>query len=195
MNTRWRTEMPTDHSHRYVERMRRLAREGADLAGEARLVDAMVPRGARILDAGCGPGRVAAALSSRGHDVTGVDADEVLIEAAREDHPGPTFVVDDLSTMSLTAPPFDAIVAAGNVMVFLEPGTEGRVLSRLAAHLHPDGFVVTGFATDRAYGVAAFDADVVAAGLALEHRFATWDLRPWRSDAEFAVSVLRRPVP
>src|SRR5689334_22294012 len=46
------------HSRWYIERFRAMARNGEDLAGEARLVDAMVHRHARILDAGCGPGRV-----------------------------------------------------------------------------------------------------------------------------------------
>ena len=40
--------------------------QGADLVGEARLIDAMVPRGAAILDAGCGPGRHAGHLHERG---------------------------------------------------------------------------------------------------------------------------------
>nr|HEX2578749.1 SAM-dependent methyltransferase [Aquihabitans sp.] len=63
------------HSSWYVERFRTMAREGQDIDGEARLVDAMVPRGARILDAGCGPGRVGGALGRLGHDVVGVDLD------------------------------------------------------------------------------------------------------------------------
>ena len=29
------------------------------------------------------------------------------------------------------------------------------------------------------------------AGLHIEHRFATWDLRAWHTDADFAVTVLR----
>ena len=33
---------------------------------------------------------------------------------------------------------------------------------------------------------------LATAGLVLENRFATWDLRPWRADADYAVSVLRR---
>ena len=52
--------------------------------GEARLIDAMAPRGARILDVGCGQGRTGAYLHSRGHRVTGVDLDPHLIERARE---------------------------------------------------------------------------------------------------------------
>ena len=78
-----------NHSAWYVERFRTMEREGADLAGEARLVDAMLPRGSRVLDAGCGTGRVGAFLAAAGHDVTGVDLDPHLIAAAEEDHPGP----------------------------------------------------------------------------------------------------------
>ncbi|PWU45741.1 SAM-dependent methyltransferase [Micromonospora globispora] len=195
--TRWVTETKPGHSQWYIDRFRRLAAEGADLAGEARLLDAMVPPGARILDAGCGTGRVAGALAARGHTVVGVDADPALIEAAGTDHPGPRWLVADLAELDLAAQgepePFDAAVVAGNVMAFVAPGTEGAVLSRIAAHVRPDGLVVVGFGTDRGYPLTDFDGDAVAAGLRLEHRFATWDLRPWRDDADFAVSVLRRP--
>ncbi|MEU4480603.1 class I SAM-dependent methyltransferase [Micromonospora sp. NPDC023966] len=196
--TRWVTETKPGHSQWYIDRFRRLAAEGADLAGEARLLDALVPPGARLLDAGCGTGRVAAALAARGHTVVGVDADPALIDAARADYPGPRFLVADLSELDLAAQgepePFDAAVVAGNVMVFLAPGTERAVLTRIAAHVRPDGLVVVGFGTDRGYPVTGLDADAVAAGLRLEHRFATWDLRPWHDDAEFAVTVLRKPA-
>ena len=40
--------------------------------------------------------------------------------------------------------------------------------------------------------VDEFDAHVAAAGLRVEQRFATWDLRPWAEDSDFAVSVLRK---
>ncbi|GHJ55055.1 hypothetical protein Nm8I071_43620 [Nonomuraea sp. TT08I-71] len=196
--TRWVTETKPGHSQWYVDRFRQLAAEGADLAGEARLLDTLVPPGARILDAGCGTGRVAAALAERGHTVVGVDADPVLIDAARADHPGPRFLVADLADLDLAAQgepePFDAAVVAGNVMAFVAPGTERAVLTRIAAHIRPDGPVVVGFGTDRGYPLTELDADAVAAGLRLEHRFATWDLRPWDDDAEFAVTVLRKPA-
>ena len=80
-----------------------MARAGNDLAGEARMIDAMVPRGARVLDAGCGPGRVGSILHGLGHEVVGVDVDPVLIAAAEEDHPGPTWVVGDLAELDLPA--------------------------------------------------------------------------------------------
>ena len=77
-------------------------------------------------------------------------------------------------------------------MVFLAPGTEAEVLRRVAAHVRDDGFVVTGFHIDRELSLDAFDQAVADAGLRLEHRFATWDLRTWHDAADFAVSVLRR---
>ncbi|MFG1889434.1 class I SAM-dependent methyltransferase [Micromonospora sp. NPDC049051] len=196
--TRWETDTGPEHSQWYIDRFRRLAAEGADLAGEARLLDALVAPGSRILDAGCGTGRVGAALAARGHTVVGVDADPALVEAARADHPGPRWLVADLAELDLAAvgepEPFDAAVVAGNVLAFVAPGTEREVLRRVAAHLRPDGVLAVGFGTDRGYPLTGFDADAVAAGLRLEHRFATWDLRPWRDDADFAVTVLRRPA-
>src|SRR5690606_9015291 len=92
-----------NHSRRYIERFRKQAAEGADLDGEARLIDAMAPRGARILAAGCGPGRVGGYLHRAGHTVVGVDLDPELIAAAEEDHPGPTWLVGDLSELDLPA--------------------------------------------------------------------------------------------
>ncbi|WP_432906758.1 class I SAM-dependent methyltransferase [Micromonospora matsumotoense] len=196
--TRWATETGPEHSQWYIDRFRRLAAEGADLAGEARLVDAVVAPGSRILDAGCGTGRVGAALAARGHRMVGVDADPALIEAARADHPGPRWLVADLVELDLAGAgegePFDAAVVAGNVMAFVAAGTEPTVLARIVAHLRPDGVVLVGFGLDRGYRLDHFDADVATAGLRLDQRFATWDLRPWRDEADFAVSLLRRPA-
>ncbi|MEV1317351.1 class I SAM-dependent methyltransferase [Micromonospora arborensis] len=196
--TRWATDTGPEHSQWYIDRFRKLAAEGADLAGEARLVDALVAPGSRILDAGSGTGRVGAALAQRGHTVVGVDADPALVAAARADHPGPTWLVADLAELDLPAlgeaELFDAAVLAGNVLAFVAVGTEPEVLRRVAAHLRPDGVLTAGFGTERGYPLTAFDADAVAAGLRVEQRFATWDLRPWRDDAPFAVTILRRPA-
>ena len=85
------------HSAWYVNRFRQMAAGGADLVGEARLIDAMAPRGATILDAGCGPGRHAGHLHAAGHTVVGIDLDPVLIEAAEADFPGPRYLVGDLA--------------------------------------------------------------------------------------------------
>ncbi|HET9690774.1 MAG TPA: methyltransferase domain-containing protein [Acidimicrobiales bacterium] len=195
--TRWAGERGERGAADYVARMRALAAEGADLDGEARLVDVLVPRAARVLDAGCGTGRVGAALARRGHAVVGVDADPVLVAAARADHPGPAWHTGDLADLGAAAldlGPFDAVVAAGNVLVYVAAGTEAAVVAALAGVLRPGGVLVTGFATGRHYGPDDLDADAAAAGLVAEHRFATWDLHPWHEDADWVVGVHRRPA-
>lgn len=196
--SRWVTDTDEGHSQWYIDRFRTMAADGVDLGGEARLIDAMAARGSRILDAGCGPGRVGALLHERGHDVVGVDADPELIAAAFADHPGPQWVVADLAVLDLSAVgidvPFDVAVLAGNVLAFVAIETETDVLRRIAAHLVPGGRLVVGLGTDRGYALDAFDADLAVAGFVLEHRFATWDLSPWHDDAGFAVSVLRLPT-
>lgn len=123
--------------------------------------------------------------------VVGADVDPVLIEAARADHPGPRWEVADLSSLDLAdEDPFDIAVMAGNVLVFVAPGTEVEVLRRVAAHVRPGGRIVTGFHTDRDYTVEQLDTDLESAGLTLQQRYATWDLQPWTDDADFAVTVL-----
>ena len=189
------TQEDPGHSAGYVQRFRDLAAQGMDLVGEARLVDAMLQRGSRVLDAGCGPGRVGGHLHEVGHDVVGVDVDPVLIAAAEEDHPGPRWLVGDLAELDLPAVgiagPFDAIVCAGNVITFLAPSTRGAVLERLLAHLRPDGRAAIGFGAGRGYEFGEFLADAREAGWEPDLLLSTWDLRPFTPDADFLVAVLR----
>jgi SAM-dependent methyltransferase len=189
------TDENPDHSNAYVQRFRTLADQGMDLVGEARLVDAMLARGSRVLDAGCGPGRVGGYLHDVGHEVVGVDVDPVLIAAAEEDHSGPRWLVGDLADLDLRAQgvtePFDAIVSAGNVMTFLAPSTRRAVLTRLRAHVAPDGRAAIGFGAGRGYPFEEFLADTRAAGWEENLLLSTWDLRPFTPDADFLVAVLR----
>lgn len=186
------TEENPGHSQWYIDRFRKLADEGTDLDGEARLVDAMVPRGARILDAGCGPGRVGGYLARAGHDVTGVDLDPLLIAAARQDHPTARWLVGDLSDLRLPGEGFDVIVCAGNVMTFLAPATRRPVLSRFQEHLKEGGRAVVGFGTGRGYSPSEFFSDARESGLAPDLVLATWDLRPYVDDSDFLVTVFGR---
>lgn len=184
------------HSAWYIQRFEAMRSEGMDLHGEARLIDAMTARGSRILDAGCGPGRLGGELAARGHEVVGVDVDPELIEAARKDHPDVQWLVGDLAELDLPgqgiAEPFDLIVSAGNVLTFVAPGTAPDVLARLARHLAPQGRLVTGFGAGRGYEFEVFLKDAAGAGLALEHTFATWDLRPFTPTSDFLVAVFSR---
>jgi SAM-dependent methyltransferase len=191
--TRWEQigQANPDRSVWYIERFRAMAAQGADLAGEARMIDAMVPRGSRILDAGSGPGRVGGELARRGHVVVGVDVDPLLVEAAQAEHPESTWLVGDLAELELDDR-FDIAVMAGNVLTFVAEGTEVEVLRRIGNVLTPEGRLVIGFGAGRGYAFDRLTDDAAAAGLRIDQRFSTWDLRPFGPESEFLVAVLSR---
>lgn len=184
------------HSRWYADRFRAMARAGQDLEGESRLMDVLAPRRARLLDVGCGPGRHGGHLARLGHTVVGVDVDPELVAAAAQDHPGATWLVGDVVTLDLPAAgvpePFDGALLAGNVMDFVPTQHRAAALTRVGAHVVPGGVVLLGCRVGRGFTPEELDAIAPAAGLVLQQRFATWDLRPWEPGADFAVSVLRR---
>ncbi len=190
------TEENPDHSAWYIKRFADMASAGKDLGGEARLINAMLSRGSRVLDAGCGPGRVASMLSVLGHDVVGVDVDPVLIDEAKKDESGPKWFVADLAELDLPAhgvsEGFDAILCAGNVMTFLAPSTRREVLRRMGLHLRNGGRAVIGFGAGRGYEFDEFFADAEASGLESELKLGTWDLHPLTSASDFVVAVFGR---
>ena len=147
---------------------------------------------ASLLDAGCGTGRIARELNRRGLDVVGVDLDDVMLDTGRRKAPQMTWVTGDLESVDLGRT-FEAVLMAGNVMIFLTPGTESAVLANMARHLGPRGLLVAGFQLQAGrLTLEQFDSAADAAGLALHERFATWDREPWLDGGGYAVSVMRR---
>lgn len=183
-----------DHSQWYIERFEKMAQEGQDLDGEARLIDAMLKRNSNVLDAGCGPGRVGGRLAELGHKVIGVDIDPKLIDKAKSEYPNATWLSQDLSELDLSGlnlkDKFDAILCAGNVMTFLDPQTRRGVLANFAKNLAPQGRVVIGFGADRGYDFDEFFTDAKSAGLKEQLRLSTWDLLPFEVSSSFLVAVL-----
>lgn len=188
---RWLADTGGARGGSYDERFDELAASGVDIHGEAELCSALVPPGSRVLDAGCGTGRVAIELARRGYVVTGVDLDASMLAVARDRSPGLRWELADLASLPEVGT-FDLAVLAGNVMIFLTPGTEAAVLSRMAATLRPGGLLVAGFSLlpDR-LELAAYHDAAAAAGLEPVHRWATWDRQPY-DGGDYAVSVHRR---
>ena len=188
--SRWREETGGERGPSYDAAFAALAASGVDVHGEADRVAALAPPGGRVLDAGCGTGRVAVELARRGFSCTGVDDDASMLDVARRS-PGVRWLEADLATLALDTS-FDVVVAAGNVVVYLAEGTEQEVLRRLAGHLVPGGLLVSGWRTDR-MAAPAYDALASAAGLVPVERWSTWDADPWSDDADWCVAVHRRP--
>ncbi|WP_153503797.1 class I SAM-dependent methyltransferase [Cumulibacter manganitolerans] len=181
----------------YVAKFTAKYEAGADVAGEARFIDALADRGSAILDGGCGTGRTGAALTQAGHRVLGVDRSPRLVEVARQYFPHARYAVRDLLEVSSVdlvdaglPPRADVIVLAGNVMPCLAGGTERQVLENLRSLLAVGGRLVLGFRTDREYTVADLHRHQKELGLRELHRFSDWQLGSWREDAAWIVSVM-----
>ena len=187
--SRWSAEPTVQRGADYDERWARMAAAGRSVHGEADFVCRYEPD--TVLDAGCGTGRVAIELAARGIDVVGVDLDAAMLAEARTKAPSLNWVDGSIETIALDRE-FDVVVMAGNVMIFVRPGSETTVVANLADHLASEGVLISGFQLDRGYDLARYDADCAAAGLVLVERFATWDGSPFVSGGGYAVSVHRR---
>jgi SAM-dependent methyltransferase len=74
------------------------------------------PAVGRTIELGCGEGRVARDLRSRGHDVVGIDAVPRLVEAAAEADPAGEYVVADAAALPFPDESFDLAVAYNSLM-------------------------------------------------------------------------------
>ncbi len=184
---------------RYAARFEQLAAQGQDVHGEADFCAALAPPGSRVLDAGCGTGRVAIRLAELGYRCVGVDVDAAMLAQARATAPALEWVEADLAADIPGGSRFDLVVAAGNVLPFLDRGTEAAAIGNLATVLVEDGVLVTGFGLDSAhlplaaapFGLDDFDTWCHDTGLTLVDRYATWSRDPYRGGG-YAVSVHRR---
>lgn len=188
--TRWvriaRQGAGDDYATTYAARFRSLAASGQDIHGEARFVADLHPAPARVLDAGCGTGRIAVRLAELGYDVVGVDVDETMLDIARAEAPGLDWRLGDLASFDLgprTLAGFDVVLLAGNIIPLLEPGTLDDVAERLVHHLGPGGTIVCGFGLDDdhlpgdcpATPLADVDAAFARHGAGVVAHYSTWD--------------------
>ncbi len=179
----------------YDRRFALLEASGHDVHGEATLVERYGP--SSVLDAGCGTGRVAIELHRRGHSVVGVDVDRAMLDAARAKAPRVTWLEADLGDPDLlVGHEFDVVVLAGNVMIFVAPGTEAAVVANMARLTRCGGVVISGYSlVPRGLSCEIHDEMAAAAGLVLEERWATWDKERFVAGGDYAVSVHRKSGP
>jgi SAM-dependent methyltransferase len=204
MSTRWeriaRQTVGEDYARAYADRFRRMAERGHDVHGEAAFVSGLLAPPARVLDAGCGTGRVAVRLAELGYDVVGVDVDVSMVEVARAGAPELDWRLGDLATLDL-GETFDLVLVAGNTIPLLEPGTLPDACARLGRHLSPGGVVVCGFGLDGAHlpgdcpptALADVDAAFGVLGLDAVARYGTWEGDAFDPDRGYVVALYAEP--
>jgi SAM-dependent methyltransferase len=97
---------------------------------------------ARILDVGCGIGRISGPLSQRGYSVTGVDVSGEALLAASRRAPGPRYVGLDQRHIGRMRWVFDGVLFLWNSLGFVDRNADVETLAGVAAALRPGGRVV-----------------------------------------------------
>lgn len=190
VSDKWRLWRQRVDLAEYDTRWDRLEADGADVHGEATLVCEL--GGDRVLDAGCGTGRVAIELAARGKTVTGVDNDADMLELAMARSDQVSWFLADLATVDLYGT-FDLIVMAGDVLNYVASGHESMVVANLARHLVPGGLLVSGSSLAEADQLVHYDNWCRSTGLELDRRYASWSKVPYDRPGHYAVSIHRRP--
>lgn len=96
--------------------------------------------GARVLEVGCGPGRLTRKFLARGANVTAIDASALMLKAARRHAPTATYVQADACAFM---PPdrFDAVVLSF-ILHELPVSDLPAIVGRFAEALSSDGRIV-----------------------------------------------------
>ncbi|HXF36969.1 MAG TPA: class I SAM-dependent methyltransferase, partial [Actinomycetota bacterium] len=159
---------------------------GSLFRGIAADVATALPLGGRVLEVGCGPGRLSLLLARRyGLDVIGLDLDSAMIARARGnaaragDGRRPSFVVGDVASLGFPDGSFDLVLSTLSMHHWADPGAG---LAEIGRVLQPGGRALI---WDLRPGIVPFHAHVpdpaeVVGGSALRLvRSEPWRW-PWR---------------
>jgi len=132
----------------------------------------------RVLDLGCGSGRVTHNLSGMGYDVVGLDPSGAMVETAAAAHPGLPLTIGDATALPFRDGVFDYAVFAFYGLDYVHPESNRlRALGEIRRVLAPGGlFVFSSHNTWNALASLPFDGvDAVRPLLECEHVSDLWN--------------------
>ncbi|MDB1087862.1 class I SAM-dependent methyltransferase [Streptomyces sp. ACA25] len=103
------------------------------------LLTAHVPRGARVLDYGCGYGRLTGELDLLGYRARGVDSSSALIERGRRERPAPDLTHCPDLPLPFEAGSFDAALLFAVLTCVPQDVAQREILRELARLVRPGG--------------------------------------------------------
>jgi ubiquinone/menaquinone biosynthesis C-methylase UbiE len=98
----------------------------------------------RVLDAGCGAGRMSRYLAERGCRVAGVDLSPNMVAMARRDHPDLPFTVGSLTDLPYADVEFAGVMLWYSI-IHMPPAGQARILGEAARVMRPGAHLVVGF--------------------------------------------------
>jgi SAM-dependent methyltransferase len=111
------------------------------------LLDVLIeqaPGGGPIADIGCGPGHVAAWLSTRGADALGVDLSPRMVAEARVRHPSVEYRVGDMRNLPAADGEWGGAVAFYSI-IHVPPAELPAVFGEIGRCLRPGGLLLVAF--------------------------------------------------
>ncbi|GAB3665001.1 hypothetical protein GCM10027596_30400 [Nocardioides korecus] len=127
----------------YADRLGALDQMAAE--DRARILGWAAEHPGRLLDAGCGPGHWADALTSARPDpVVAVDVSRRFLDRARTRFPRVAFVRADLAALPVADGSFDAVLAWFS-LIHARPAELPRLVGELARVLAPGGSLMVGY--------------------------------------------------
>ena len=98
----------------------------------------------RVLDAGCGTGRMSRYVADRGRRVEGVDLSSNMVAMARRDHGDLVFTVGSLTDLPYPNDQFDGVMLWYSI-IHTPPSGQQQIVDEVARVLRPGGHVLVGF--------------------------------------------------
>jgi len=99
---------------------------------------------ARVLDAGCGAGRMSRYLTERGCLVEGVDLSSRMVAMARRDHRDLVFTVGSLTKLPYPDDQFGGVMLWYSI-IHTPPSGQPRIFAEATRVLRPTGHLLVGF--------------------------------------------------
>jgi SAM-dependent methyltransferase len=114
----------------------------------------------RVLELGCGAGRLLGYLATLSREAHGIDISEAMVHKCNSLHPTARAQVGDIATLDgvpdLT---FDAVFAINNVLDLFDDVRRRQVLARLRDRIDPQGLLIFS-----SHNLASREGDALAAG-------------------------------
>lgn len=147
----------------------------------------------RVADVGCGPGRVAAFLATRGLDVVGLDVSAAMLAAARIAHPDISFEEGQLDDLPIDDGSLAGVVCWYSI-IYTPPECLANAFTELERVLSPGGYLLLAFQTGSGEPVHRTDAHGTALTLtSFRHSLGDMTGRLEHAGLDVRVTALREP--
>lgn len=148
----------------------------------------LLPKGAKLIDAGCGSARWPVYFRRHGYNITGIESDRKLVARVKKLHPGVKVRQGDILRLPYPAGSFDGYLSGGVIEHYEDPKPilrEARRVLKKGGLLFIDVPVVN--------KLRAVLQPAYRGGPLLEYRYTPRELKKLLTDCGF--NIVRGPVP